>query len=244
VNPTKTAHTGRTIMFAELQKVMDFAIGNDNYLVALNQNVINKKTNSGIKNTTNYLTKLYNFNVAYPPFQAFKYFWQIVEDSDKPIITFLYAIGNDYLLAESIPVVVSTKPGDKVTVEKMEENIESYYPQRYSENTRKSMAQNLASSWKQAGFITGKIKNIRTQPVIGYKVVAFAFFMAYLNGLRGDFILTSNWVKALSLSDQIVRELAIEAAKMDLLQYQYAGNITSISFNNLINKLEINGFEN
>ena len=244
MNPTKTVHTGRTIMFAELQKVMDFAIGNDNYLDALNQNVINKKTSSGIKNTTNYLTVLYKFNLKYPPFKAFKYFWQIVEDNDKTILALLYAIGNDYLLAESIPVVVSTKPGDKVTVEKMEENIESYYPKRYSENTRKSMAQNLASSWKQVGFIKGKIKNIRAQPVIGYKVVAFAFFMAYLNGLRGDFILTSNWVKALSLSDQIVRELAIEAAKMDLLQYQYAGNITSISFNNLINKLEINGIEN
>lgn len=244
VNPTKTAHTGRTIMFAELQKVMDFAIGNDNYLVALNQNVINKKTNSGIKETSHRLKTLYSFDLQHPAFKVLKYFWPIVEDYDKPIIALLYAIGNDYLLAESIPVVVSTKPGDKVMVEKMEENIELYYPKRYSENTRKSMAQNLASSWKQAGFITGKIKNIRTQPVICYKVVAFAFFMAFLNSLRGDFILTSNWVKALSLSDQIVRELAVEAAKMDLLQYQYAGNITSISFNNLINKLEINGFEN
>jgi hypothetical protein len=65
--------------------------------------------------------------------------------------------------------------------------------------------------------------------------------MAYLAELRGDFILTSEWVKALSLSDTIVRELAIEAAKRDLMQYQYAGSVTAISFNNLIKKLEING---
>ena len=117
--------------------------------------------------------------------------------------------------------------------------IEANHPSRYSANTRRSMAQNLASSWKQAGFITGKVKNIRTQPVIGYHIIAFAFFMAYLDGLRGDFILSSKWVKALSLSELNVRELAIEAAKRDLMQYQFAGNVTALSFNNLITKLEI-----
>jgi len=228
-------------MFAELQKVMDFAILDNNYLDSLNQNVINKKTQSGIEKTTRYLTNLYCFDLNYPPFKAFKYFWQISDGRDKPLLALLYAIGQDYLLAESVPVVAETKLGDKVTVEKMEENIESYYPNRYSENTRKSMAQNIASSWKQAYFITGKVKNIRTQPDITYIVVAFAFFMAYLHNLRGDFILTSKWVKALSLSDSNVRELAIEAAKRDILQYQYAGNVTAISFTNLTNKLEING---
>lgn len=228
-------------MFAELQKVMDYAIQDNNYLDSLNQNVINKKTQSGIEKTTRYLTSLYGFDQNYPPFKALKYFWQISEDKDKSILALLYAIGHDYMLAESIPVVMETKPGDKVTIEKMEENIDSYYPQRYSVNTKRSMAQNIASSWKQAGFISGKVKNIRTQPIISYNIVAFAFFMAYLFDLRGDFIMTSKWVKALSLNDSNVRELAVEAAKRDLLQYQYAGSVTAISFMNLTNKLEING---
>ncbi len=241
MNPLITAHTGRTIMFAELAKVMDHAIEDDNYLDSLSQNVINKKTQSGIKETTYRLTKLYSFDFNYPPFKALKYFWQISENEDKPILALLYAIGHDYLLAESIPVICDTMLGDKVTVEKLEENIETYYPKRFANSTRTSTAQNIASSWKQAGFITGKVKNIRTQPVIDYHIIAFAFFMAYLDDLRGDFILTSKWVKALSLSDSIVRELAIEAAKRDFMQYQFAGSVTAISFNNLINKLEING---
>jgi hypothetical protein len=208
----------------------------------LNQNVINKKTQSGIEKTTRYLTNLYGFDLNYPPFKAFKYFWQISDEWDQPLLALLYAIGQDYLLAESIPVVAETKLGDKVTVEKFEENIESYYPNKYSDITRRSIGKNIASSWKQARFITGKVKNIRTEPDITYNVVAFAFFMAYLHDLRGDFILTSKWVKALSLGDSIVRELAIEAAKRDILQYQYAGSVTAISFTNLINKLELDGF--
>ena len=38
-----------------------------------------------------------------------------------------------------------------------------------------------------------------------------------------------------------LRGLAIEASKRDLLQYQYAGSVTAISFNNLFSKLEIDG---
>ena len=237
----KTVHTSRTIMFAELEKVMNHSVEDDSYLESMKQNVINKQTNSGIKYTTSYLKKLYSFNTNHAPFKVFKYFWQISDNQDKSKLALLYAVGSDYLIAESIPVVVNTKPGDKVTIEKMEENIETFYPGKYSDNTRKSMAQNIASSWKQAGFITGKVKNIRTQPEISYNVVAFAFLMAYLHDLRGDFILKSNWVKALGLNEQNIRELAIEAAQRDLLQYQFAGNVTSISFNNLLNKLEIDG---
>lgn len=237
----KTIHTSRTIMFAELAKVMDFAIQNDDYLTSLNQNVINKKSQSGIEKTTVYLKNLYSFDTQYPPFRALKYFWQNSEVMDRPKLAILYAIGNDRLLAESIPIITETKVGIKVTVERVEENIEANYPKRYSPNTRRSMAQNIASSWKQAGFITGKIKNIRTQPEISYNLLAFAFLMAYMDGERGDFILTSKWTKALCLGDIQLRELAFEASKRDLLQYQYAGNVTSISFNNFFKKLGIDG---
>jgi hypothetical protein len=229
VSKVKTIHTSRTMMFAELSKVMDHAIEED------------KKTKTNQYKTTGYLKQLYGFDVKYNPFKVFKYFWQIAPETDKPVLSLLYAIGEDFLLAESYPVVASIKLGDKVTIEKLEENIESHHQERYSVNTRRSLAQNLASTWKQAGFITGKVKNIRTQPDIGYYTVAFAFLLAYCNGDRGDFILTSKWSKALSLGDTQIRELAIEAAKRDLLQYQYAGNVTAISFNNLFTKLGING---
>jgi hypothetical protein len=244
MKPEKTAHTHRTIMFSELSKVMDHGIEEDNYLDLIHDNVINKATKSGISHTTRYLKRLYDFDTSIPNFIAFKHFWNISDEEYRTILSILYAIGNDYLLAESIPVIIDTQTGEKVTVESLENNIENNYPQKYSENTRRSTAQNIASSWKQAGFITGKIRNIRTQPDINYLVVAFAFLMAYLNGIRGDFILKSNWVKALSLDENMIRSLAIEAGKRDLLQYQFAGNVTSITFTNLLKKLNIDGIEN
>ena len=228
-------------MFAELSKVMDHAIHNDIYLDSLNQNIANKKTKNNQDKTTGFLKQLYEFNLAYSPFRFFKYFWQVSEKSDKPILTLLYAIRQDYLLAESYTVVASTKLGSTVAIESIKENVQAQHPNSFSDNTKRSLAQNIASSWKQAGFITGKVRNIRTQPVIGYHVIAFALVLAYLNGERGDYILSSKWAKALCLSDGQLRELAIEAARRDLLQYRYAGNVTAIAFTNIFNKLGIDG---
>lgn len=239
----KTVHSSRTLMFAELQRVMNHGIVDDQYLNALNQNVINKATQSGVTKTSRYLKSLYDFDLSQPAFKAFKYFWNLASENDKSVLALLYAINNDHLLRESIPVITNTDLGKKVTVESIEENIETVHPQKYSPNTRKSMAQNIASSWKQAGFITGKVRNIRTQPGINHLVLAFALLLAYLKGLRGDFIIKSEQVKALSIDEKSVRTLAIEAGKRDLLQYQYAGNVTSITFKNLLNNLKINGFE-
>lgn len=226
-------------MFAELEKVMAYSIDSNNFLESLGHNVTGKKSNSGVEKTATYLKRLYGFDMQYQPFVAFKYFWKISEPNEKPLIAFVYAINQDDLLGESIQVLQSVKPGEKAAIELFEEVIEKYHPNQYSANTRKSMAQNIASSWKQAGFIEGKVKNIRRQPEINFRVACFAFLIAYLKGDRGDFIWNSIGVKALCLYESKLRELAIECAKRDLMQYQYAGSVTAIAFNNLLNKIGI-----
>jgi len=244
VKKFKTIHTGRTMMYAELEKVMAHSLDGDNFLVSLCQNVTGKKSNLGVELTANFLKRLYGFDMQYPPFVAFKYFWKISDPNEKPLIAFMYAVNQDDLLAESVQVLQSVKPGEKATIELFEEVIEKYHPNQYSANTRRSMAQNIASSWKQAGFIEGKVKNIRTQPDVTYRVACFAFLLAYINGDRGDFIWGSIGVNALCLYESKLRELAIECAKKDLMQYQYAGSVTAINFTNLLNKIGINGNTN
>jgi hypothetical protein len=118
---------------------------------------------------------LYGFNIEYPPFVALKYFWKTVEHDFRPLLAFVYTVNHDDLLAKSISVVCKSEIGERVPVENFENNIEKYYPKRFSPKTRKSISQNIASSWKQAGFIEGKVKNIRVQPNINYQVACFAF---------------------------------------------------------------------
>lgn len=231
-------------MFSELEKVMSFSMESGQYLDAMADNVFGKKSSDGVKQTKGFLKRLYGFDSQYPPFAAFMYFWKMSEPNEKPLIAFLYAVNQDILLAESVQVLQNVKLGTKVAVEHFEEIVEKYHPNQYAANTLRSTAQNLASSWKQAGFIEGKVKNIRIQPEITYRTACFAFLLAYLNGDRGDFIWNNIGVNALCLQESKLRALAIECAKNDLMQYQYAGSVTAINFTNLLIKMGIHGNSN
>lgn len=231
-------------MFSELEKVMSFSLESGQYLDAMADNVFGKKSSDGVKQTKGFLKRLYGFDSQYPPFAAFMYFWKMSEPNEKPLIAFLYAVNQDNLLAESVQVLQNVKLGTKVAVEHFEEIVEKHHPNQYAANTLRSTAQNLASSWKQAGFIEGKVKNIRIQPEITYRTACFAFLLAYLNGDRGDFIWNNIGVNALCLQESKLRALAIECAKNDLMQYQYAGSVTAINFTNLLIKMGIHGNSN
>ena len=232
----KTIHTSRTIMFSEIASLMNHIVEGAEITDLLDLNVFNKRSADNLYKTNKYLQQLYFLNFDQLAFRVFVHYWKITDQAAKPILALLFAVNNDYLLSQSIDVVFNAKLGVKLPIENFDDNIEKYHPSHYSPNTRRSTAQNIASSWKQAGFITGKVKNIRTQPDISYELVAFAMLLSFLNGDRGDFIMHSNCVNALCLSESKLREKAVEASKRDYLQYHYAGNVTSISFDKLINK--------
>lgn len=224
-------------MFTELEHVMNHGLVAGDYTEILEANVSNKLSSNNLLKTNRYLRQLYGFDKEVLQFRCFERYWAMIDNEKKSILTLLYAIANDLLLRESIDVVVSTKVGEKVSIERFDDNIEKYHPGKYSANTRRSAAQNIASSWKQAGYMQGKVKNIRVQPAQDHFTVAFALLLAYLNGDRGEYILLSKWVKALALNSEELRDLIKEAAKRDLLQYQYGGNVTVISFENQLKSM-------
>ncbi len=231
-------------MFLELAKVMDHSIDTSDFSASLALNVTGKKSNSGAEKTATYLRRLYGFDRQQPSFAAFVFFWKMADPAEKPLLAFLYAICHDDLLAESLAVLEASVPGEKLSVEFFEDTLQKNHPNHYSPNSTKSIAQNLASSWKQAGFIAGKVSISRTQPSISYRIACFAFLLAYIQGKRGDFIWSSLPVQALGLPESQLRNLAIECSKRDLMEYQHAGSVTTISFAALLNKIGINASKN
>jgi len=69
------------------------------------------------------------------------------------------------------------------------------YPARFRPTTLHSTAQNLASSWTQAGFLVGKIKKSRSRPVVTPVVAAFACVLGCLWGSRGRLSLDSTSIQ-------------------------------------------------
>ncbi len=237
----KTTHTSRTMMLAELSRIMAHGIEQGSFEVSFTDNVAGKLSKANKDKTNLSLRYLYRFDPTNPAFSAFVWFWKNSPEADHPILALLFAISNDFLLSESIEIVQNTPLNQKVTVESLETNLASIHPGRYSPASLRSISQNLASSWKQAGFIRGKVKNIRVQPEISYRVVTFGMLLGYLEGMRGEFLLGSKYIRALCLPESGVRDQISEAAKRDLLQYQYSGHVTTILFPNLLKLVGIDG---
>ena len=228
-------------MYAELEKVMAFSMDDGNYQEALEQNVTGKKSKSGADKSAKYLKRLYCFDLRDPMFLAFQYFWKITEPHERPLLALIYAVHRDDLLAESREFMEKVSVGFQVPTMLFEQTLDNYHPHRFSATTLQSISRNLASSWKQAGFIKGKVKTERVQPEVGFRIACFAFLLAFLEGDRGEFIWKNKGVAVMCLPESKLRTLAIECARRDMLQYQSAGSVTVINFNKLLQSIGIYG---
>lgn len=239
--PATTIHTRRTLMFSELARVMNHAGPTGDFGTSLGENVVAKQTKVNIDKTNQLLRQLYTFDYQHAPFRAFAYFWSLASETDQRIMALLFALEREPLLAESADLVLHTRPGDSVTVEQLRADLDHRHPGRYNPGTARSVAQRLASSWKQAGYLAVKTLNQRLQPQPQRYAVTFALLLAYLNGDRGEFILRSPTAQALGLSEMALREAAADAARHDLLQYQASGVVTAFAFPQLITVLHLHG---
>lgn len=155
------------------------------------------------------------------------------------MIAFLCAYARDTLLRLSAKKVRDTKPGETLTSEDFVNFFNHELPGRFSEAMTLSLAQNVAASLAQAGFLKGKKNKIRMRPLTTPATAAYALALGYLCGLRGQLLIESEWARLLDVPrDQAVR-LAQEASKRGWLDFKAAGNVFEINFRQLLTPKEI-----
>ena len=224
-------------MSNELIDVMDHSGELLDYFEIMDDNIFNKKTESSKKKTIKYLEHLYSFKKNNSKFLCLEDYWNKIEDYEKPLLAFLFASSVDYLIEESIDFVKSVKIESKANIELFESNIEHHHPNRFTSKTLRSVSQNVASSWKQAGYILGKVKNIRKLNPPGHCIASFAFLIAYLDGLRGDYLFNHPTVRALDASREETLSLLKAASDRELLSYNRSGASIVISFDGYLKNL-------
>jgi hypothetical protein len=104
------------------------------------------------------------------------------------------------------------------------------HPGRFQPTTLRSTAQNLASSWAQAGYLSGKVAKTRALPVVTPCVGAYALSLGYLCGLRGQRLLESTWARFMDRPAADVLQVAMEASKQGWLKLKDAGGVIDIAF--------------
>lgn len=231
-----TVHTGRTIMYEELSSLISHQVNEPGEIVELN--ILKKQTRTNIQLTLKRLQKLYDFEKQDQVWKIFLHLWKIANESDRRIMTLIYALHKDQFLLKTATVILTVPYGKKVAVEAIKEKLIVSYPEVYAPTTLHSAAQNIASSWKQAGYIKGKVRNIRVAVKPGFPALIFALMVGKSQGLTGEDLLKPVWVQALELSQSQMKELLSQAAMHDLITYQWAGGIIAFQFDKLLNHIE------
>ena len=75
------------------------------------------------------------------------------------MLAFLTAAARDPLLREMTPYILSVPVSEPVGPELIGSQLAEKYPARFQATTKHSTAQNLASSWTQAGYLQGRSAN-------------------------------------------------------------------------------------
>lgn len=234
-------HTSRTIMFSELKTLLSHFSPNatkKQYISAIiDENILGKSTTSNRKLTAERLSDLYSLDGEVCIFRVMRDLWYLDEKA-CPLLAFFCAFARDTLLRASVEGVLSLKVGDEISTSYMETYIESLFPHRFSQAMRRSLAQNLNSSWSQANYLKGRIKKKRIQPQVTPVCVVYALLLAYLEGTRSLRLFESTWAKLLDIPKERIHELCLAASKRGLLDYRNAGGIIEVRFPDLLTTRE------
>ena len=236
-----SVHTSRTMMLAELSLVLDHVGVKskiDEYLAAVvDHNVLGKPTQTTRKRTAQRLVELYTLDHTRPVFRLLRHFWA-ADTAARPMLACLAAAARDPLLRDTTPFVISVPVGAVVESKDVAKHLGEKFPGRFGPTTLKSTAQNLASSWTQAGYLTGKLNKKRTRPVVSPVVVTFALLLGYLCGSRGKMLLDTIWTRMLVRTPAEITDLAMDASKQGWMTFKAAGSVFEITFPGLLTPQE------
>jgi len=236
-----SVHTSRTMMLDELALMLANVSPNgkrDAYVSAIvDDNALGKPTQTTRQRTAKRLEELYSLNPNCTLFRLLRHFWSI-DQAGRPMLAFLAAAARDPLLRETTPFVLTMPIGADVDAIMIGGYVNEKYPNRFRPTTLHSTAQNLASSWTQAGFIRGKVKKRRAKPTVTPVIAAFAVLLGYLCGFRGKLLLDSTLTRFLDRSPAELTDLVIHASRQGWLNYKAAGSVIEITFPGLLKPQE------
>lgn len=228
------AHISRTMMLSELEAVLAAVpIGSspEDYRAAvLGRNVLAKTTDSTRRKTLRHMRELYALDEAVPVFGLLRKLQAVDHGPSLPLLAIQIAWCRDPLLRATTQPVLDAAVGDRVERASLVQAFEAAFPNQYSAATLKTTTQNAASSWTQAGHLTGHLKKIRQQVKPTPVAVTMALYLGQIAGYHGVEVFASPWVRLLDLGADRARALAQEAHRAGLLDLRAVGEVVDLSF--------------
>lgn len=237
----KGTHTSRTIMLKELTMLLDVVPGQagraDYAHAVLEGNCLAKRTSATRKLSLQRLSELYGLDPAVPLFRILRDIWGHHESS-RPLLALLTALARDPLLRASAPTILGTPVGEELSRKRLTDDLVRTIGHRMNESIIDKVARNAASSWAQAGHLSGRVRKIRQRVQPTPAACAFALALGYLLGRRGPLLFETPWAAVLDTPPAELINLAADAKRLGLLELKQSGSIVDVSFPELLGRLE------
>lgn len=229
-------HTSRTMMLDELRTTLaatsEGARRGDYVAAIVEHNCLGKPTAATRVLSAQRLSELYSLDPDVPLFRIMRSLWSLDEGA-QPLLALLVALARDPLLAATAPSVVALRKGDEFGRGPMRQALREAVGDRLSDETLDKVARNAASSWSQAGLLTGRTFKFRQQVEPTFTAVALALLLAYTCGSRSEALLDSDWLKVIDCQPSQARTLAMEAKRHGLIEFRLVGEAIDIDFDRL-----------
>ncbi len=234
---TMSVHTSRTMMLSDLSIVLDLvpemARVDDYSNAIIGRNILGKPTQTTRRRTARRLIELYALDRSRPIFRVLRKFWT-VDTAGRPMLAYLTAAARDPILRGLTEFIIANPNGEVVSPARIADQLAESHPRRFQTSTGLATAQRLASSWTQAGFLSGKTNKRRTRPIVTPTVATFALVLGHLSGRRGKLILDTPWTRMLDRTRPELDALIVEASRQGWLNSKSSGSVVDITFPGLL----------
>lgn len=227
------------MMLAELRMLLvacPHSASLDEYRTAvIEQNVLLKPTLDARQRSIKHLRQLYGLNPDLTIFRVLRNLWDSNPEG-QPLLALLCCLARDTILRTTIDLITSTPIGVSLDPVQFQQAIADELSGQLTASTLASAGRNVISSWEQSGHLHSLKQKVRQQVQPTPVVTAFALFLAYLNGERGEAMFESPWCKVLDQPVHILRAQAQQASQQGWLEYRFAGQVTEITFRHFLSE--------
>jgi hypothetical protein len=235
-------HMARSMMYEEIQILHESlpldANKEDFKHSIVEENILGKPTQSSRAKSYHHLVELYGMDPGLALFRALRTLGK-ADTNSFPLIAATCVYARDAQLRASFELIESKRDGQEIPRVEMEAHLEASFPERFSPAMKKSLAQNVNTSWTFCGHLEGRSKKIRRHPIAGYGAVTFAMFEGWLSGLRGEILLTSVYGRLVNAEPGTILHHLRQASTHQWLRLRSGGGVTEIDFSPLLTPSEI-----
>jgi len=198
----------------------------------LDANVLMKRTMATRRESLRRLRELYALDPDITLFRALRAIWYLEEKAHSQL-ALLCAVARDPILRETADFILGLSNGTPVTPYQIADRAEQAFPGRYNNTMLANIGRHAASSWQQSGHLSGRVKKVRAKSECSPASTAYALFLGYLCGARGDGLFETLWARLLDAPTDVVRDQTFRASQQGWLEYRHTGMVTEITFRHL-----------